>query len=130
MNPDLMADERAVSPVVAVALLIAISVLLAVGIGLVVLDLDTGSAQAPSVTLSFAVESGDVVLRHEGGDPLDADTIVVLDQDGNALAGLQNDLAAGESEPIATIDPDLEEVQVVWEDPDGDASEILATFKL
>ncbi|MFB6301459.1 MAG: type IV pilin [Haloferacaceae archaeon] len=130
MEPSPVADERAVSPVVAVSLLIAISVLLAFAIGSVVLDQDLGTAEAPSVTLSFEVEADSVVLKHEGGDPLDADTIVVLDQDGSSLAGLQNDLIAGESEPIATGLDDIEEITVVWEDPDSDTTEILATFEL
>lgn len=125
-------DERAVSPVVAAALLIGITVLLAFAIGTVVTDQDLGTAEEPSVTLSFEVSGDDVTMFHEGGDPLDADTIVVVDQDGQTLAGLDSDLTAGESDIIVEdIDGNgVEVVKVIWQDPDGDTTSILATFKI
>lgn len=133
METSPLADDRAVSPVVAASLLIAISVLLAFGIGAVITDLDLGTAEEPSVTLSFqVVNNDDVELVHEGGDPLDAGTIVILDQDGDSLAGLNSDLRAGESEIIVEdIDGEnVERVRVVWEDPDSGTTAILATFEI
>lgn len=128
----LVADERAVSPVVGAALLIAISVLLATAIGLVVLDLDVGAAEEPSLTLSFEVDGNEVEMTHEGGDPLPAAEVVVLDQDGDELAGLNSDLTAGESEVIVTdiSGENVERVVVVWQDPGSDTQTILATFEV
>lgn len=125
-------DERAVSPVVAAAILIGITVLLAFAIGTVITDQDLGTAEEPSVTLSFEVSGDDVTMFHEGGDPLDADTVVVLDQDGQTLAGLNADLTAGESDVIVEdIDGNgVEVVKVIWQDPDSDTTSILATFKI
>lgn len=123
-------NERAVSPVVAVALLITITVILAAVIGTAMFDLGVESAEAPEVTLSFEVDNGDVVLVHEGGEELEADEIAVLDEDGNEVAmGLTSDLSTGEREPIADATA-VEEVQVVWQHPQGDTETILATFKV
>lgn len=124
-----VADERAVSPVVGVALLVAIAVLLATVIGAVLFTLDLGSAGAPSATLSFDVVGDDVLLTHEGGDPLDADRIAVRDGDGNSLDGLDADLQTGDSEVIVQNVTGVETVTVVWQDPETDAETALATFE-
>lgn len=124
-----MADERAVSPVVSVALLLAITVLLVTVIGGALFELDLGSAKAPSATLSFEVSGDDVVMTHEGGDTLAADEIVVLDQDGAELSGLDTDLATGEQAVIVGNVTGIERVTVVWQAPDGDSETILATFE-
>jgi flagellin-like protein len=130
MDPNPVADERAVSPVVAVALLIGITVLLAAAIGTAVFGLDTGSAEAPSVTLSFEVVGDSIEMTHEGGEPLDAAQVTVLDGDGAEVGGLDSDLTAGQSETIVTGLSGIDRISVVWEDPNGGATEILATFEL
>lgn len=123
-------NERAVSPVVAVALLITITVILAAVIGATLFGLGVESAEAPEVTLSFEVDNGDVILVHEGGEQLEADEIAVLDEAGNELdPGLATDLSAGEREPIADAAA-VDEIQVVWQHPQGDTETILATFKV
>lgn len=124
------ADERAVSPVVAVVLLLVITVILATVIATAMFGLDTGSAEAPSVTLSFAVVSDSVEMTHEGGDPLDADNIVVLDGNGTQLASLDSDLTAGESETVVTGLNGIDRISVVWREPGGEDTEVLATFEL
>ncbi len=124
-------DERAVSPVVGAALLIGITVILASVIGTVVLGVGVGPAETPQVTLSFEVTDGgdEIALRHEGGEPLDADEIVVLDGDGSELAGLDEDLTTGGRQPIVD-DPDgIDRVSVVWQDPKSDTESVLATFR-
>ena len=126
-----MTNERAVSPIVAVALLIGITVLLAVTIGMALYDGSLGEAEAPEVTLSFEVDEDDRIhLKHEGGDTLAADDVVVLDEHGNELApGLGNDLNAGERTVIVDDATTVDEVTVVWRDPDSSTSSILANFK-
>jgi flagellin-like protein len=126
-----MTNERAVSPVVATALLIGITVLLATTIGMALSDGSLGEAEAPEVTLSFEVgDDGKIYLQHEGGDRLAAGEIVVLDEDGNELTpGLGNDLATGERAVIVDDATTVEEITVVWRDPDSDTSSILANFK-
>ncbi len=126
-----VSDDRAVSPVVGTALLIGITVILASVIGSVVLGIGVGPAQTPQVTLSFEVPDGsdEIVLRHEGGPPLNSDEIVVVDQDGNELAGLDKDLTTGGQQTIVDDSSDVERISVVWQDPDGDTESVLATFR-
>lgn len=124
-------NERAVSPVVAAALLIGITVLLATTIGLALFDGSLGEAEAPDATLSFEVDEDDKIhLKHEGGDRLAAAEVVVLDEHGNELSpGVADDLAAGEKQVIVDDATTVEEVTVVWRDPDSSTSSILANFR-
>lgn len=130
MPSTLTADDRAVSTVVAAAMLVAITVLLATAIGLVVTDLDVSRAKEPSVTLSFEVVSNQVEMTHEGGETLEADEVVVLDENGAPQAGLSGDLQAGQSETIVTNASSVDRVTVVWQDPTGETEAVLATFEL
>lgn len=139
-------EHRAVSPVVAVALLIGITVLLATTVALVLYGTDLGEAEQPEVTLSFEVNDQDEVLvRHEGGDPLDPANIVVradngnqyvlVDDGGNALTA---DFEAGGTALIGndTVSPvtttHVNEIAVVWQNPrsGNDAETILGTFRV
>ncbi|MGM0684149.1 MAG: type IV pilin, partial [Halobacteriota archaeon] len=122
--------ERAVSPVVGVTLLIGITVILASVVGVVVLGVDLGPAETPEATLSFEVtDSDEIVLRHEGGEPLDADEVVVVDESGTELAGLSGELRTGEQQEIASDASDSERISVVWRDPRSDSESVLATFR-
>jgi hypothetical protein len=116
--------------VVAAALLLGIVVILASVIGLAVLGLDTGPAESPEVTLSFAVVGDDIEMTHEGGEPLEADNVVIRDQDGNSVSpGLGSDLRAGESDVIVDDVSTVDEISVVWQSARSDSETILATFK-
>lgn len=131
MQPtEVVSDERAVSPVVGATLLIGITVILASVVGSVVLGVGVGPAETPEATLSFEVTDGDEIkLRHEGGEPLDADEIVVLDENGAELAGLEDDLSTGESKSIVDNSSDVERISVVWQDPKSETESVLATFR-
>lgn len=126
----LIADNRAVSTVVGAALLVAITVLLATAVSAVVLDLDVSQAKEPSATLSFEVVGNQVELTHEGGDPLAADEIVILDGGGTPQGGLSDDLRAGESAVIVTDASSVDRVTVVWQDPTSETEAVLAAFEL
>lgn len=138
-------NERAVSPVVGVALLIAITVILAVFVGGVLFDVGVGPAGEPETTLSFTVEYDqdgeptEILLVHEGGETLYADETVVIDSTGEELEpGLDADMTAGDSSTIVSTDEyeegeleveDIERISVVWQDPGSDSEQILATFR-
>lgn len=134
----LFTDERAVSPVVGVALLIAIAVILAAVIGAVVLGLGTASADAPQAQLNLNEDSG--AISHSGGDPLDSNEIVVKATDSSGSTTeyyLTSDLAAGERGTPNTVadgsgtdlDPSaFDEISIVWESPDGDKETVLKTW--
>lgn len=131
MNPTkVVSGERAVSPVVGTTLLIGITVILASVIGTVLLGVGIGPAETPQVTLSFEVtDSDEIKLRHEGGEPLDADEIVVLDETGAELDGLDDDLHTGERETIVVDSTTVERISVVWQNPQSDTESVLATFR-
>ena len=148
-------DQRAVSPVVGVALLIAIAVILAAVIGAVVLGLGTGGADTPQAQLQaqFTVDAdaddNTVTIQHNGGEPLDADEIVLAfssENDNNAsVAGDMDleDLTAGNSWEIEVNDEfdefgesdnvddddEVEEVTITWEDPNSETEYVLETFE-
>ena len=126
-------DERAVSPVVGVALLIAIAVILAAVIGAVVLGLGTGGVDTPQAQLQLDHDGDTANVTHNGGEPLNADEIVVA-INGTADFELEDDLTAGgaveimkdESEP-ATIE-EGDEVVILWQDPNSDSESVLERF--
>lgn len=123
-------DDRAVSPVVGVSMLIGITVILAAVLGTVVLGVGVGPAATPQATLSFAVVDDTIELHHEGGEALDAEEIVILDEDGAEVdPGLETDLATGERQVIVNDRTSVDRVSVVWKDPRGDSEQILATFE-
>lgn len=133
----LFTDERAVSPVVGVALLIAVAVILAAVIGAVVLGLGSGGAETPQAQLQ--AEFGDdadtnVTIDHNGGDPLPEGEIVFksnennVDMDTTNATGYSADeLNAGESVEI-NYSAEPTEVSVVWEDPNSDKETVLEEF--
>lgn len=140
---NLFTDDRAVSPVVGVALLIAIAVILAVVIGAVVLNLGPGGANAPSVDAAadYDETNASITITHRGGDPLNTDEIVLRDESGNtepltdqADSSLSDGkLTAGES--FQVVGSELnglnsnETVTVVWEAPNGDKTIVVDTFE-
>lgn len=110
-------QERAVSPVIGVALLIAIVVALAVLSGSLFLALGEERDPAPGVTMSL--ETTDMgatqALVHETGDTLDGDRVELRGvADDEALAGTE--VGAGERQQIVPTDTDIE---LVWFGDDG-----------
>lgn len=131
MIPSRNTSDRAVAPVVGVALLIAITVILAAVIGSVVLGIGVGPVNSPQATLSFSLSDNDTVkLIHEGGDRLAAEEVAVVNEAGYVYEGLTDDLVAGQREPIAHDVQQGERLSVVWQDPSSDNEVILATFRV
>lgn len=126
--------ERAVAPVVGVALLVGITVILASVVGGVVLGGGLGPDDTPEVTLSFVVtDSSEILLRHEGGDALTPDAVVVRAADGSEY-GIGGELIAGDREPIRAAGgtpvttSEVARITVVWQGRNGSES-VLATFE-
>jgi len=117
-------SDRGVSPVVGAVLLVAITVALAALAGTLFLDLGDSSSPAPSVSLALepAESAGATTLVHEQGAVLDGGQVELRGVvDANALAG--RELAAGES---VTVNPTGDTVSIVWFEPEGDASYVIA----
>lgn len=124
-------SNRAVAPVVGIALLIMITVILAAVVGSVVLGIGVGTADAPQATLSFSpVDETTVDVVHESGERLPAEEIVVRTSGGEEIHTMSEDLSAGqrESVDIEGVSED-ERINVVWRHPDGDSETVLATHR-
>lgn len=124
-------DDRAVSPVVGVALLIAIAVILATVIGLVVLGIGPGATSAPQAQLNieYNTSSTDLTLTHRGGDELPADEILLINESGETpLSSVTSTdaLTAGNS---VTYNSSVNEVTVVWDDPASDSRTVLEEYE-
>lgn len=128
----LFTDDRAVSPVVGVALLIAVAVILAAVIGAVVLGLGTGGVETPQAQLQGEYNTSDNGawnISHNGGEPIPADNVEFVDSSGAQVddASFDNDeLTAGET--YQTGDNMSETIQLVWEDPNSDSETVLEEF--
>lgn len=129
--------NRAVAPVVGIALLVGVTVILAAIVGSVVFDTGIGPSESPDTTLSFQVVDDSVELSHEGGESLDESQIVVRDTTGTSynltnpgvVVGDADTIHSGEVRKIA-VDPDtVEKITVVWQDSDSSTETVLATFK-
>lgn len=123
-------DERAVSPVLGVALLVAMTVVLAGVIGFVVLGVDSGSADAPQPKLEFRNQSGDAVMVHEGGDKLNATRLDVKVDGSGSASSLSGEIAAGDSVTVATGITSSDTIRVIWNDPGSDRDVVLAEYRV
>lgn len=133
---ELFTEERAVSPVVGVALLIAIAVILAAVIGAVVLGLGTGGAEVPQAQLSMDVDDDNVTVMHASGEPLPEEEVRV-EINGNEAdtpedGELDSALTAGgetnfEFDDWSGVDnaEDVDRVTVIWDEPGTDTEHTL-----
>jgi flagellin-like protein len=129
MEPrNLFTEDRAVSPVVGVALLIAIAVILAAVIGAVVLGLGTTGADTPQAQLNANLTGSQVTLDHQGGDKLPGNQIVIINRNTGNETALGTDLSAGRSATVPLNHSAGDEIAVVWQDPDSDSETVLETF--
>ncbi len=129
MISQLHTDDRAVSPVVGVALLIAVTVILAAVIGFVVLDTSTSSTETKNARLDFTYDSGSstMAVAHEGGDTFDNSNIIVKVNGGTVNSpGVPSTFATGDSFEVSS-DPGGDGtvntgdvIVIVWDDPDSD----------
>ncbi len=130
---ELFAEDRAVSPVVGVALLIAITVILAAVIGGVVLGLGTGGVDTPQAQMQAQFTADNVTIEHNGGEPLPADQVTFSGADGQNVTLAEEsgeDLTAGDSVELDRDDfDDASEITVLWEDPNSDSTTVLERFE-
>ena len=131
----LFAEERAVSPVVGVALLIAITVILAAVIGGVVLGIGPSGVDAPQAQLSADLNGTDKAnISHNGGSALPEDEVVIkvgdeeFSLDGDFTAGEEIDLVNGKGINETEGYPGGD-VTVIWQDPNSNSETVIAQFE-
>lgn len=127
----LLAEDRAVSPVIGVALLIAIAVVLAAVIGVVVLGIGTGGADVPQAQLSAQNSSGTLVITHDGGEALSQNTTVLVANDtrhSDWMDDMDDGTLTTGQETETPASGSVDRVVILWEDPDSDASHVIEEF--
>lgn len=127
-------EERAVSPVVGVALLIAITVVLAAVIGFVVLSSSNQTTDVPSARLDISQSGSTLTISHEGGDAIDTSNLEVvygntrLELTGSTLGATDTEISTGSEVSITDGWSSGDTVKVVWDDPDSDRKSRLASI--
>lgn len=124
-------EDRAVSPVVGVALLIAMTVILAAIIAAVVLGLGSNPAESPQATFDFEQDGDDLHITHNGGDVLEGGEIEIQYVDSNGAEQTEEiteDWSVGETETI-DVDSDTT-VRIVWHDSDSSTTSTLTTYQV
>jgi len=120
-------SDRGVSPVIGVILMVAITVILAAVIGAFVLGLgDQVSNNAPQASFSFEFDTDkqNVTVTHTGGDNIQNSALNITAGAGNSTGFSDETVATGSSAKTNyTADAT---VRVVWTNPSGGSSNILA----
>jgi len=127
--------DRAVSPVIGIILMVAITVILAAVIGTFVLGLGDSVTGETAPQASWETADGpnsSVVVAHNGGDSVEASNLDVTIDDSpvpseNVSDPFSGTVSAG-SETIVNVS-DGEEVQVIWNAPDSDSSQVLTSYE-
>ena len=131
---NLFTDDDAVSPVIGVILMVAITVILAAVIGAFVLNLGGGQNAAPQVSFEFTNDSSNennagstFTISHDGGDTVSEDLSITYtntnstDRDETWTA----DISTGDSQTTDNLVNPGSEIQIVWDNPDSDDSQII-----
>ena len=145
----LLAEKRAVSPVIGVILMVAITVILAAVIGTFVLGLGESVQSTPQAKFAFDYQNDNVTVTHEGGDAISSKELSVAassafhyyngttPEGGSASSytfdtmGINGEVSAGNSVMIGrsgTGNFNSDTVRVVWSDLDTDKSATLGKW--
>ena len=134
---NLLAEDRAVSPVIGVILMVAITVIIAAVIGTFVLGLgDQVSESAPQAQFTFNnPSSGTVSITHDGGDAIVAGD---LSFSGAGASGTWADestlsdtdeVTAGDSVGLTGLNAG-ETLRVVWSSSNSDKTATIGQFEV
>lgn len=130
----LLANEDAVTPVIGIILMVAIAVILAAIVGVFALGIGEETAKAQPTTnfefdytdggtsgcssLQDGSPTGDLEVKHNGGDTIVADRLTLHDDEGSSVQwtcggfGPDSDVTTGDAETFQVGSDDT--VKVVW----------------
>ena len=118
-------SDRGVSPVIGVILMVAITVILAAVIGAFVLGLgDQVSNNAPQAAFSFDFDGTNVTVTHTGGDNIENSSVYVTNSSGGSQVYFNEEVSTGST--LNTTYQSSDTVRVIWENPAGGSSNVLA----
>jgi len=126
----LITDEDAVTPVIGIILVVAITVILAAVVGVYTLGIGDQVQDAPpnaEFDFNYQESSTQVTIEHNGGQPIERDSIDVVVSEGNI------DSVSGERFPTRLSSGDTgvysynnaakgETLRIVWTAPNGESS--------
>lgn len=112
---------RAVVPVVGLLIIITATLVFGAITAVVAFDIDQPPDPAPQAALDERVEGDTVMLEHQGGDPIDPDSLTV---NGGELDSPDEQVTAGETMEINASD---DTVTVIYESQTRDSATILTT---
>ena len=146
----LLAEKRAVSPVIGVILMVAITVILAAVIGTFVLGLGESVQSTPQAKFAFDYQNSNLTVTHEGGDAISAEELSVTATSAFSYdtgsgwdaaptntsktfqqMAITDEVSAGNSVTIGNTTSDgfdADTVRVVWSDLDTDKSATLGKW--
>lgn len=138
--PDRLTNDRAVSPVVGVALMVAVVVMLAAVVAAAVTGMGSSLEQAPQATIGFDYDQSDssLALQHEGGDTLDNSSLVVKVNDPNDFGdspyedAFDSDISTGDEVELDVGTGNFtgdETVRIVWSDGNSEESAVLGEWQ-
>jgi len=121
-------DERAISPVVGVALLVAIAVILVAITGAILFGIAEDKPPAPQARLAVTPDATGCgfTFQHRGGDRIRGKNLEVEGlHDPNALDG-----EILEATDEVGITPQEKDLTVIWHAPEEDIDHVLANFEV
>ena len=147
----LLAEKRAVSPVIGVILMVAITVILAAVIGTFVLGLGEGVQSTPQAKFAFDYQNNNLTVTHEGGGAIPAEELSITATSNFSYEtasswdtepatnssktfqemAISGDVSAGRSVTIGNTPSgnfNTDTVRVVWSDMDTDKSATLGKW--
>ncbi|MCT9097553.1 type IV pilin N-terminal domain-containing protein [Haloarchaeobius sp. HME9146] len=127
---NLFTDDDAVSPVIGVILMVAITVILAAVIGAFVLNIGGSQEKVPQASFSYANNSGNITITHDGGDDIELSQLEVTNGSATnsslSLSGGATTWSGGMSMDNATYSSGSETVRIVWNSPSGGSSNVIS----
>ena len=135
-------DDRGVSPVIGVILMVAITVILAAVIATFVMNMGPPENTAPNTQIDITNETSYYNIEHTGGEAIAYDEISLKVDDNKTVLTESSSFSAGEewtaSENISVGQPSwdgfageptsTDTVQIIWENPGSDETQILKEF--
>lgn len=128
--------NRGASPVIGVILMVAVTVILVAVIGTFVLDIGGDQTTVPNAKFSFDYNSsGNLTIAHEGGKTIDEKnslklTIEYTNATGTVTERWPVPVTSGDTFTLNSVPKEGTEVRVIWEGPDGDSSDVLASDRV
>lgn len=129
MMSDVWGDQRSISSVISIILLVAVATILTAVVGTVVLDLaektDTAAPQA-TFTIETDPETGLATITHQAGKTISVDALDI--QGGLVSENGSVDGEIVEAGDSVTVHVTATEIDVVWEQSEGQTGAVLDSF--